>query len=833
MLAAVFTGLVAGLVAGLVPVSPVIVDAAGPDTLAVTGRGNGHGIGMSQWGAYGYAADQGWNAGQILDHYYGGTVSGTIVATSISVRLMLLDDRQTSLVHDRGALVVDGVPGGPWRSLVMRETSQRSYTVWARTDASVCPSAAQDLTEWAVVASGLTSVTVRPQTETSASADPADLVAVCEPGGRVRSYRGAIRAVNGTDGENRTVNEVPLEQYLRSVVASEMSASWAPRGMQALMAQAVAARSFALAENRYSYAKTCDQICQFYPGAAWRSSPSAGSTRVEQSPIDTAVAATAGMVRRLGSTAGPVALTMFSSSSGGWTAASTLAYPAVEDLGDAVTTNPHHRWTASVAATAVEAAWPSIGDYLGVTVTSRSGQGEWGGRVLGITVQGSAGSVSLTGDAFRRAIGLRSNWFDVAGANASTGSASTGSTSTGSTGSPASPVAASGRCGGRDEPAVVGIASDAPAARFDPIVPVRLVDTRVGTGTTVAPLVGGCTLVVRPAADLGADLGLDIATVSAVAVNIVTVDPQAQGFITAAPCGIARPFTSVVQSQVGRIVSGSAVVSLGADGTFCVYSNITTDIVIDMTGSYTPAGSSRYEPIVAQRRYDSRSGGRLAAGTVVRIPTRGPGAAVGDSNAASLTIHALDAVQAGFITAWPCDAPRPWASSANVNAGGSVSNYADVASGATGEVCVFVSAPMHLAIDLNGWFGPSASTEFHAVVPVRVADTREGQAWGGQFTRNVPRRLAVASLGGLPGSGVVRAVTVQLTAVSDPLSESASGWVTVHPCLERTPDLSMLRYPARTNVAVQANSIVSDTGEWCVLASSTTHLVVDVSGWFG
>jgi peptidoglycan hydrolase-like amidase len=35
--------------------------------------------------------------------------------------------------------------------------------------------------------------------------------------------------VNGTAGENRTVNEAPIEQYLRSVVASEMSASWAPR----------------------------------------------------------------------------------------------------------------------------------------------------------------------------------------------------------------------------------------------------------------------------------------------------------------------------------------------------------------------------------------------------------------------------------------------------------------------------------------------------------------------------------------------------------------------------------------------------------------------------
>ena len=180
---------------------------------------------MSQWGAYGYAADHGWTAAQILDHYYGGTVAGTTDAGSITVRLMNLDDQQTALVHDKGALVVDGVAGGPWRSVVVRELADRNYGVWARTDASVCPAAADALAApWTLVASGLGSVTVRPSTDTSASADVADLAAVCEPSGRVRSYRGVIRAANGTQGENRTVNEVPLEQYLRVVVASEMSA---------------------------------------------------------------------------------------------------------------------------------------------------------------------------------------------------------------------------------------------------------------------------------------------------------------------------------------------------------------------------------------------------------------------------------------------------------------------------------------------------------------------------------------------------------------------------------------------------------------------------------
>lgn len=793
---------VAGSMIAIAPVVPGVpgagVASAGPATLEVQGRGNGHGIGMSQWGAYGYAADHGWSAAQILDHYYGGTVAGTTDATSITVRLMNLDDRQTAVVHDKGALVVDGVPGGPWRSVVVRELSDRSYGVWVRGDTSACPAADDPLTGWTLAASGLGSVTVRPSTDTSASADVTDLAAVCEPNGRVRSYRGVLRAVNGTDGENRTVNEVPLEQYLRVVVASEMSPSWAARGSAALQAQAVAARSFALAENRYSYAKTCDQICQYYPGAAWRTGLTGAYTRTEYASTDAAVQATAGQVRRVGAATGPIALTMFSSSSGGWTASSTLPFPAVEDVGDATAGNPFHTWRATIAAATITKAWPQIGEFTGVVVTARSGQGEWGGRVLTIVVHGTAGSVSLSGDVFRRAVGLRSNWFDTVGAGAGTDV-----------------------CEGRTEPAIGAPLPTAPPARFEPIVPVRLIDTRDGTGTIARPLTGGCTLRIAPEVPDGT---------TAVSVNVVTVDPVAQGYVTVYPCGIARPFTSAVQSQVGRIVSGSAIVPLGADGSFCLFSNTTTEIVVDLNGSFAPAGSARYEPITTQRRFDTRaSGRRLAAGEVVRVPTRGFGGAAGDSTAASVTIHALDATVAGFVTAWPCDTPRPWASSANVMGGSSVSNEVDVAVGPTGEVCFLVSAPMHLAIDLNGWYGPSATTDYHAVTPFRLADTRERFGFAGPFVRNVDRPIQVAGVGGLPGPGVVRSVAAQFTAVD----AAGNGWVTVHPCLAPVPQLSMLRYQTRTNAAVLVNTVLTGDGRWCVSTSTATQLVVDVSGWFG
>ena len=211
--------------------APAAVVTAVDTAVALDGHGNGHGYGLSQWGAYGYAVDGGWSAAQILDHYYAGTVAGTVAIDAVlGVRLMNLDDRQTAVVSDTGGLSVDGVAGGPWKSVVAREVSPAVYAVWARADAQECPAADVDpvTTGWTLVAASVaTQVNIRTQVDSAMTTNYADLAAVCEPGGNVRSYRGVVRAVNGTAGENRTVNEVPVEQYLRSVIAKEMSPSWA------------------------------------------------------------------------------------------------------------------------------------------------------------------------------------------------------------------------------------------------------------------------------------------------------------------------------------------------------------------------------------------------------------------------------------------------------------------------------------------------------------------------------------------------------------------------------------------------------------------------------
>ena len=408
------------------PTPATTAPTAQPSTasaLVLDGHGSGHGYGLSQWGAYGYAVDFGWSSTQILDHYYNGTVSGTVpLDTTIAVRLQNLDDAQTAVVNANGMLVVDGVAGGPWKSVLAREVSPSVYSIWARTDTQVCPDAVSDpvAAGWTLVAASVgPAVHIRSQADVATTAF-SDLIAVCEPTtGKVRSYRGLIRAVNGTAGENRTVNELPIEHYLRAVIAKEMSPSWASagggRGAQALQAQAVAARSYGLAENRYSYAKTCDLVCQFYQGAAYRTSVAGSYIAVEYPSTDAAVAATAGVVRRVGNTSGAIAYTMFAASTGGWTrtgVGATMPFQAVIDEGDATAGNPSHNWTVTLTGAAISAKYPSIGSFTSITILARDGNGEWGGWVRSVRVNGTAGSVTVTGDAFRSAFGLKSGWFN-------------------------------------------------------------------------------------------------------------------------------------------------------------------------------------------------------------------------------------------------------------------------------------------------------------------------------------------------------------------------------------------------------------------------------------
>jgi SpoIID/LytB domain protein len=175
--------------------------------------------------------------------------------------------------------------------------------------------------------------------------------------------------------------------------------------MHALRAQSVAARSYAQAEDRPGPAKTCDTAsCQVYLGRAEKVGEAPFKT-LEDALTDTAIRDTAGEIRRKN---GAVARTEFSSSTGGWTAGGE--FPAVVDEGDAVASNPNHNWEKKIEVAAIETKYAK-GTLNNVRVLERNGLGADGGRVLRMRLEFSGGNVDLSGDDFRLAFDLKSNWF--------------------------------------------------------------------------------------------------------------------------------------------------------------------------------------------------------------------------------------------------------------------------------------------------------------------------------------------------------------------------------------------------------------------------------------
>ena len=361
---------------------PVQVPPTG--TISVAGDGSGHGAGLSQYGAYGAARD-GLSAGQILDFYYPGTTRGEVGG---AVRVLLTaDDDRDLVVEQRSGLRVTALSSG--RSWPLRAPGA---TRWRLTLADGVTTVSYRSARWRPLR------TFRGAGEIAAGGAP---LALRTPDGTVR-YRGALRSLRD-DGERVTVNVVPLEAYVRGVVPAEVSGIWP---QQAMRAQAVASRTYAVFERRAWRARAydlCDTAaCQAYGGAS-----------AETTKSDRAVAGTA---RKVLVHQGEVAFAQFSASNGGWTTDGGRPYlPAQEDPYEGSSPD-YYGWTVQVKVSAIEQAY-NIDNLTGLQIETRDGHGPRGGRVEVVRLwnDDSGWTGTVTGDSFRRNFGLRSTLFEVTG----------------------------------------------------------------------------------------------------------------------------------------------------------------------------------------------------------------------------------------------------------------------------------------------------------------------------------------------------------------------------------------------------------------------------------
>jgi hypothetical protein len=323
---------------------------------------------------------------------------------------------------------------------------------------------------------------------------------------------------------------------------------------------------------------------------------------------------------------------------------------------------------------------------------------------------------------------------------------------------------------------------------------------------------------------------LDLSTTAppdatAVVMNVTAADSTANGFVTVYPCDIARPTASNLNYTRAQVVPNLVTVALAASAKVCFYTHTPTHIIADLSGWYVLGAGTGYQAQAPVRLFDTRSGAGAApvpAGGVYTVDLTDD--VLATAEAVTMNVTVVDPAAAGFLTVYPCDAPRPLASNLNFVAGQTVPNLVTVQIGAGRAVCLHANAPTNLVVDVAGWYA-AAGKPVVAVTPTRLLDTRDGTGgWLNPLAAGQTIDLGVAGTVGIPGGA--GAVVLNVTATG----ASAGGYVTVFPCGSEPPLASNLNVTAGETVA---NAVLARLGDGavCFYASTPVHLVVDVAGY--
>ena len=378
-------------------------------------------------------------------------------------------------------------------------------------------------------------------------------------------------------------------------------------------------------------------------------------------------------------------------------------------------------------------------------------------------------------------------------------------------------------------------AQDAPGAtalRYTPVATCRVVDTRNANGQFGGPPISGGTFRTFPLALGGCHLPLGT---TAYSLN-VTVVPHTSNlhFLTVWPSGQPQPEVSTLNSVDGRTKANAAIVPSGDSGAAVnVYASDTTDVILDVSGYFTPVNGSNlaFFPLVPCRVVDTRGpigplgGPFLAAGherdfaiqmaTSCGIP---PGA-----KHYSLNITAVPHGRLGYLTVWQAGLTQPLASTLNAPTGAVTANAAIVAAGSGGAIAVYPSNDTDLIVDINGYFGAAGQNglSLYTVTPCRVLDTRNG---GGAFTGQIAINVV-----GSPCAPSASAQAYVMNATVVP--QGQLGYLTLWADGAEQPVVSTLN--AYDGLTASNMAIVPTTnGSIDAFAQGTTNLIVDLFSYF-
>lgn len=364
------------------------------------------------------------------------------------------------------------------------------------------------------------------------------------------------------------------------------------------------------------------------------------------------------------------------------------------------------------------------------------------------------------------------------------------------------------------------VTPSAAASRFQPITPFRFADSR--ENQRITPVQAGVPKTIQ----VGGVAGLP-SDATAVSANITVVAPNGSSYLTVYNCAGAVPTASTLNFHYNTMAN-SGLFPLNASGQLCVFSPVSTQLVIDINGYFRTSATGSLTTTAPIRVLTAND---VAPQTFVRKQVAGVGGIPSSATAVAVNLVAWNPKADGYLTAYPCDVARPLVSNLNPEKDISKANLAIVPLSSTGELCVYTHVGTGLQIDVIGWFTSSGGA-MSPTSPTRLTDTRdpyrtEMNAGTGGVRINAGQTVTLQYGGvrGIPSTAKALSLNVAVTG------EAGNGMLTVWPCGNR-PNTASMTFMTSTDTANAMQSKLSSSGTLCVYSTATTHVVIDVNGWW-
>lgn len=395
-------------------------------------------------------------------------------------------------------------------------------------------------------------------------------------------------------------------------------------------------------------------------------------------------------------------------------------------------------------------------------------------------------------------------------------------------------------------------ATDDTGSGYHPVTLTRLVDTQTGTGSCSPSPCGTLPAAGTVTIQVAGNAGIPTSGVKAVVLTVTTLHNTSNGYLAAYPTGTTRPDGRSLSITSGQTKSAAVVTAISTDGKVTLYSSVSTDLLVDVSGWYAPGDQTGadFEPINGNRILDTRNGtgtctpapcDRLAAGSITTVQVNGEGGVPTDGvSAVAFTLTAFTPSATGHATAWNADQSQPGFRNLSYQASTNSSELVVAVPSAQGKIKIYTSAAADFTLDLAGYYTTSPGNDASIFVPYdettgvnqRILDTRSGvgecvPTGCSKIDPATPVTVTIAGRGPVPADAT--AVLVSATA----WTPDGDGGLVFWPADQARPPGRNLSYAAGTTTTGAVQVPLSAAGKININALlKATDLTLDVEGWF-